>query len=356
MSTANPCPTLLLELTRGPIVESRHYGHVAVVDGSGRLLYQVGDPHLVTYMRSSAKPIQAIPIVESGAAEHFGLDDKDLALICASHSAAEEHTSRVLSMLEKIGAQEADLKCGPHLPFDPETAAQMQREGRTPTARHSNCSGKHTGMLALARQMRVSTDGYLEPTHTVQQRVIEAVSDMCGLPAEDLAIGVDGCGVPVFGMPLERMAYGFARLADPSGLVRTRGQAAARIRDAMRSNPYLVAGKGRLDFELMQAAGDRLVSKAGAEGVHCIGVLPGKATRVPEPYRSQGIGIAVKADDGAGRCSAATALEVLRQLGVLEEAHLSLLASYRIGPIKNLAGRVVGEMRPAFSLEPVEAK
>jgi len=356
VSTAQPCPVLLLEVTRGPIVESRHYGHAAVVDSSGRLLYQAGDPHLVTYLRSSAKPIQAIPIIESGAAERFGLDDKDLALICASHSAAEEHTSRVLSMLEKIGAEESALKCGPHLPFDPETAAGMQREGQAPTARHSNCSGKHTGMLALARQMRVSLEGYLEPTHTVQQRVIEAVSDVCGVAAEDIAIGVDGCGVPVFGMPLERMAYGFARLADPSGLVRTRGQAAARLRDAMRANPYLVAGKGRLDYDLMQAAGDRLVSKGGAEGVHCIGVLPGKATRVSEPYRSQGIGIAVKADDGANRGSVSTALEVLRQLGVLEESQLAMLATYRVGPVKNLAGRVVGELRPAFALEPVAAK
>ena len=356
MSTTASCPALLLELTRGPIVESRHYGHVAVVDSTGRLLYQAGDPHLVTYLRSSAKPIQAIPVVESGAAEHFELDDKDLALICASHSSTEEHTGRVLKMLEKLGLEESALQCGPHLPFDAEAAAVLHARGLSPTPVHSNCSGKHTGMLALARQMRTPVEGYLEPTHAVQQRVLEAVADVCGISAEDIAIGVDGCGVPVFGMPLERMAYGFSRVADPSSLLRTRAKAAVKLRDAMRANPYLVAGKGRLDTDLMQAAGDRLFSKGGAEGVHCIGVLPGQATRVPEPYRSLGIGVAVKADDGATRAASAIAVEVMRQLGALEESQVAALATYRVGPIKNLAERVVGEMRPAFALEPVAAQ
>ena len=351
MATQSCQADLLVEVTRGPIVESRHYGHAAVVDSTGRLLYQTGDPELVTYMRSSAKPIQAIPVVESGAADEFGFDEKDLALVCASHSASEEHTARVLGMLGKLGLEETALQCGPHLPYDPETSAFMQSRDLKPTARHSNCSGKHTGMLAMARRMGVPVEGYLEPTHPVQQRVIQVMSEVCGVPRESIAIGVDGCGVPVFGMPLARMAYGFARLAEPATLGEERGRAATRLRDAMRANSFLVAGKGRLDTDLMQTAGDRLFSKTGAEGVYCIGILPGKATAVPEPYRSRGLGIAIKADDGAGRGSNAAVVETLRLLGVLGARDVEALSVYRVGPVKNLAGRVVGEIRPVVQLQ-----
>lgn len=347
---------LLVEVTRGPIVESLHYGNVAVVDSTGQVLYAAGDPQLVTYLRSSAKPIQALPVIETGAADRFGFDVSDLAMVCASHSASLEHTTRILSMLEKIGAAEVNMMCGPHFPYDPETTAQMQSRSEKPTARHSNCSGKHTGMLAIAQQLGVPMEGYLDPSHPVQQQVIQVIAEVFGVPRESIAIGTDGCGVPVFGMPVRNMALGFARFAEPSTLGENRGKAATRLRDAMRANPFLVAGKGRLDTDLMQLASDRLFSKAGAEGVYCIGILPGKATAVPEPFRSRGIGIAIKAGDGAGRATNAAAVETLRQLGVLSESEAQALASYRVGPIKNFAGKVVGELRPAFKLEPVAAR
>ncbi|MHB9144914.1 MAG: asparaginase [Symbiobacteriia bacterium] len=354
---SNSCKAdLLVEVTRGSIVESRHYGYVAVVDSTGELLYQAGDPQVVTYLRSSAKPIQALPVIETGAADRFGFDALDLAMVCASHSASVEHTTRVVSMLEKLGLAESALMCGPHFPYDPETTALMQGRSEKPTARHSNCSGKHTGMLAIARQLDVPVEGYLDPAHPVQQRVIQVIAEVFGVPREAIAIGTDGCGVPVFGMPVRNMALGFARFAEPTTLGETRGQAATRLRDAMRANPFLVAGKGRLDTDLMQLAGDRLFSKGGAEGVHCIGILPGQATAVPEPFRSRGLGIAIKADDGGGRGSNAAVVETLRQLGVLSESEVNTLATYRVGPVKNLAGKAVGEIRPAFTLAPVAVR
>jgi L-asparaginase II len=340
--------TVLVEQTRGPLVENFYRGDVAVVDATGRLLYATGDADKVTFWRSSAKPIQAMPVVLSGAAERFGFGSQHLAIFSASHNGEEIHTRTVMEALSKAGLTTDWLQCGTHPPFDRETAEAIEAAGQQPKSVHNNCSGKHSGMLSMAKHMGLPLENYMEPDSELQQLILANVADVTGVPADDIAIGVDGCGVPVFGLPVRNMAYAFARLADPSYMPKGKEEAGRRFRDAMIEHPYLVAGRKRICTELMALPGGRFVAKSGAEGVYCVGVLP---SAVPAALGATGgIGIAVKIEDGHERARHIAVVEAMRQLGLLTEGDLASLKRYSGMTITNVAGRVVGEMRPAFEL------
>ena len=252
-------------LCRGPIVESRHRIAAAVCDAGGRVAAAVGDPGLVTYMRSAAKPLQALALIESGAARAFGLTSAEIAVTCASHSGEEIHVRTVRSVLAKAGVPEGALHCGVHPPIDRASAAALVAAGRAPTEVHCNCSGKHSGMLAVCAHRGWPLDGYWLPGQPLQQLLLGNVAAMAGLQPAEIVLGVDGCGVPVHGMPLTAMATAFARLAAPQALADGRAEAARTIVAAMQAHPYLVAGKGRFTTQLMEWTRPAIVAKSGAE-------------------------------------------------------------------------------------------
>ncbi|MCL6515665.1 asparaginase [Alicyclobacillus sp.] len=330
----------LVEVVRGPLVESQHRGDIAVVDRAGRLLWSVGDPHRVTYARSSAKPLQALPLVESGAADAFGMSDEEIALCCASHSGEEIHTERVLALLRRIDIDPKHLRCGAHAPYHAASYERLLRGGASPEAVHNNCSGKHAGMLAMAKFLGADLDTYLEPDHPVQRRILTAVSEVTGVAEEDIVLGTDGCGVPVFGLPVDAMARAYAQFTDPdpAEMGEPRARAMRRIARAMVSHPHLVAGTERFCTGLMSAGGGALLGKAGAEGVYCAGVM------------GAGIGLCVKVEDGDARAAYPSVVETLAQAGLVSPDVLAKLEGFRRPQLHNHAGTWVGEIRPVFRL------
>lgn len=324
-------PEALVRVTRSGWVESVHRVHIAVCDADGRLVASAGDPWRFAFMRSSAKPLQALPLVESGAARAFGLEPRHLAIACASHRGTPIHTAAAASLLERAGLDPSFLECGPHAPEDSEAAAALLRQGRSPERLHNNCSGKHAGMLAVTRHRGWSQAGYLDAGHPLQVEIVGAVAETTGACP---ALGVDGCGVPTFGMPLTAMATAFARLASGRGLEAARAEAAAELASAMAAHPDLVSGQGHVNTALLALHGARLLAKGGAEGVWCAGL------REDGP----GIGIALKVDDGAGRAPGAAMLAVLGALG-LPGGGDARLERYLRPQVVNTLGAVVGEMR-----------
>ena len=340
-----PTPAPLVEVTRGSITESRHRGHVVAVDGDGRIVAQLGAPETVTYLRSSAKPLQAVPLVSTGAAERFNFTPQDIAVACGSHSGEPLHEATVAAMLAKIGLGAGALKCGVHEPFDKETALELRRRGEEPRVLQNNCSGKHTGMLALALHLGGATETYDQPDNPAQLAIARTVEQFSGVPLEEIAVGVDGCGVPVFGVSVRAMALMYARLvAPPDSFEADARDASARIVTAMRAHPELVGGtRERLDTELMRAAAG-VISKVGAEGVYTVGVQP--SARWP-----RGLGLALKIEDGEDRRARPTVvIESLRQLGVLDDTALERLAPYAKFVVRNHRGDEVGEVRASFEL------
>ena len=329
---------ILVEVTRGDLVECVHRGSVAVVDTSGALRAYAGDPELVTFMRSAAKPLQAMLLVESGAVDAFGLTPAELAVACGSHSGQPEHVEAVLGMLEKAGVDPSSLDCGVHPPLHTESRRGLYQSGEEPWEVHCNCSGKHAGMLAVCSQLGLDPQGYRDSGHPLQDRILELVASMASMEAGEIATAPDGCGVVVHGIPVMNMAYAFARLATGAGLSEARGAASRRVREAMWAHPLLVAGTGRLCTAINDLPGDRFVSKSGAAGVYCVG------------DGESGLGIAVKTEDGDGRAAGMVAVEAARQLGLLAEVESEALETYRIMPNKNLPGDAVGQIRPRFSL------
>jgi len=351
----------LVELTRGRVVESLHFGSIAVTDSSGKRLAAAGDPGLVTFLRSSAKPFQALPTVESGALEALGLTDREVAITCASHLGGEAQVQAVSALLEKAGAGEADLLCGTHPVGDAQVAERLLRQGEAPTPLRHNCSGKHAGMLAYSRfrwgkTSSPSGQSYVDPENPLQREIRKALAQMCGLTEDQVEMGTDGCSAPNFAIPLEAAALGVARLMDPRGLPRRRADACDRITRAMTTYPELIRGPGSFDTEFMRAGGGRWVAKSGAEGYLLIGVRggPGGSER--------GIGIAIKISDGdrpdrksalgegEARARPIVALEVLRQLGLIRATEGQALATFGPRPIHNWRDLTVGEIRPAFHL------
>jgi len=341
-----------VEQVRGGVVEAWHDVHVAVVDPGGRLVARTGDPDLVTFWRSAAKPFQALPLVEDGVVERFGLTGEDLALACASHSSEPGQVAGVRELLGKIGCSERDLLCGPHPPLSEAVAQEYQTRGLRLTAVYSNCSGKHAGMLALARHHGWPTEFYTRHEHPVQQRCLAEVSRWTDVPVTDIKTAVDGCGVVCYGLPLTKMAMAYARLAiaevgtrnaeqqrnlrdgnDPSGLFRV-PTSAFRVVEAMLRHPELIAGEGRPCTVLMRAHPGRVITKVGAEGVYCALLV------------REGLGVALKVSDGHAMASALAMAAVLEAMG-LRPRPATLVAR----PNVNTRGETVGELRVNGGLE-----
>lgn len=325
---------VVVEVTRGPVVESRHEGIAAVVKADGTVVDSWGDIDTAILPRSANKPIQAMAFVESGAVERFGLGNEHIALACASHSGETRHVETVRAWLKKVGLSEADLECGTHAPRLQTSIEALAREGVLPTAAFNNCSGKHSGFLTTAVTYGEPTKGYIEYDHPVQQRLREVMSDLCGLDANAFPHGTDGCGIPTLATPLKRLAQAMAAMADPSRLSSKRADAAQRIRTAMNAEPFMVAGSGRFCTRINEAAPGVIQVKTGAEGVFC-GMLP-----------TLGLGVAIKMWDGAGRASEIAMAALLHHLGVLPANQREEILR---PPVKNVVGLLVGEMRPAKS-------
>ena len=354
--TAQP----LLEVTRGDLVESIHYGSIVVVDSSGKLISSYGDPQAVAFLRSSAKPFQALPFVERGGVEYFGFTPRELSISCASHEGSDLHVQTVEGMQRKIGIDQSALQCGVHMPGDVDAFKALIVNNRQPVPNQNNCSGKHTAMLAHAKMRDLPLEDYLDLTHPIQQEILATFAVMSMLPVSDVEIGTDGCSAPNFAVPLYNAALAMARLCDPRELSPERASACRKITSAMTTHPEMVSAYGEFDEQLMRVGQGRIVCKRGAEGYQIIGLLP----NVLHPV-SPGVGIALKVLDGdpsrtaldlthSTRVRPAVALEVLRQLGALSlEQQQSLAPFGPVKPIKNHRGMITGQSRPVFQLSAV---
>ena len=331
----------VVEVMRGPVVESAHRVHVAVVDADGALRAFSGDPDRVTFWRSAAKPIQALPVVEDGAMERFGITPQELALCCGSHSGTAAHVKVAEALLEKIGVTAEALACGPHAPFDEDTRRDLVEQGLEPVRLHNNCSGKHAGMMAIARARGWEPEGYQRVEHPVQARLLTEVARWTQMPAEAIGLGVDGCGVVCYALPLRQMALAYAGLAAAA----RRGEPApAAVVQAMAAHPEMVAGEGRICTDLARVTEGRVFAKMGAEGVYCVGV-PGAE-----------LGIAIKIEDGSVRAVAPAVAGVLRELDLISEDDFGALHAHVFQEIANTRGEVTGEVRPSIRLRAVEAE
>jgi L-asparaginase II len=327
----------MVEVLRGSMVESRHRVHIAIAGADGRLRAHAGEARRVTFARSAVKPIQALPLVADRVLERFGILDEELALTCGSHSGEAYHVLAARELLRKAGVREELLACGPQEPLHEPTRRALGRAGERPQAIHNNCSGKHAGMLALARFHGWPLEGYHRAGHPVQRRMLEEVARWCGMPADEIPSGVDGCGIVTFAVPLAALAAAFARLAahtrqdyasDPAG----------RVVRAMVAHPAYVAGTGRLCTELMRRTHGRVFAKVGAEGVYCAGV-PGAE-----------LGIALKVEDGARRAAEPALLATLRRLSLLSDDEVAELARFAEPDVTNTRGEVVGGVRARVQL------
>ncbi|HSJ10747.1 MAG TPA: asparaginase [Longimicrobiales bacterium] len=329
--------TTMVEVLRGDVVESRHRVHVAVTDADGALRVRSGDPSVMAFARSAVKPFQALPLVEDGGVDAYGFTAGELALMCASHSGERAHTAAARSMLAKVGAAEDMLACGPHEPFHEASARALREAGTAPTRVHNNCSGKHAGMLALARLHGWPLEGYHEASHPVQRRMLVEIVRWTGAAESDVGLAVDGCGVTTFALPLQSLATAFARLARAS----LDDGAAARVVDAMVSHPEMVGGTGRLCTDVMRVTHGRVFLKVGAEGVYCAAL------------RAEALGVALKVEDGNVRALYPALVAVLRGLGWIDDEELGALGEFARPVIRNTRDEVVGALRVRMALEPV---
>jgi L-asparaginase II len=348
MMSRSPYPPIV-EITRGRTAESVHSGAIIVINSQGKPIASYGQPNTLSFMRSSAKPFQALPLIEARGDITFKLTQAEIALLCSSHSGTNEHISLLETIQTKIGIEEADLSCGVHPPLDKPTAHAMYKHEQKPTQNHNNCSGKHTGMLAYANLLGVSLKNYIKPNHPVQIELLRKMSEICDLEVDEIALGTDGCSVPTYALPMRNAALAYARLCDPNGLSEPCAVACRTIVSAMTAYPEMVAGPGRFDTRLMEVTQGRIVAKGGSEGYQGLGLLPGVLNSSPA-----GVGIAIKIADGdrAGRARSAVTLEVLRQLGVLSDEEVQNLSEFGpIRPIHNWRKIVVGEVRPCFSIQ-----
>ena len=344
---------VLVEVRRGAIVESRHRGVIIALEPDQHIVARMGDDMLTTSTRSTIKPIQAIPIITSGAADRFNMTPRELAVACASHEGEPIHTETVAGMLARTGLGESALRCGAHAPYNAETARQLERDGLPFTQIHNNCSGKHAGMLMTAVHREVGVDDYYLPDHPVQREIISVLARLGDLD-ENLTTAIDGCSAPTFAVPLRSLAIAFARLVRLCGATEGDSQnassassvfadAAKRIVPAMIEYPEMVGGTNRFDTDLMRAARGKLICKVGAEAVYSVGVLPSE--RFP-----RGLGIAFKMEDGSYRGLAPTVVETLVQLGVLTDSEAAKLSLYHRPIVENRRGLKVGEVRAIFDL------
>ena len=339
----------VFELTRGEAVESVHFGAFAVVNSHGNLVANYGDPNGTSFLRSSAKPFQALPLVEKGGLSKWNFTKQELAILCASHTGTDQHFNILNSIQAKIEVTEDDLLCGVHPAIDRITWDAMYRQNEKPTPNRHNCSGKHTGMLAMAKIIQSTKEDYIGFDHPIQKEILATFCDMCSVKAEETLLGIDGCSAPVFAIPFQNAALGYARLCDPWDLTSKRAEACKTITDAMMSHPDMVSGPGRFDTCLMETASGKIISKGGAEGYQQVGIMPG----VLEPG-SPGLGIAIKISDGdsLNRVRPAVVLEILHQLGAITPQELAALSNFGpVLPVKNWRKLTVGKAYPVFKLQ-----
>ncbi|WP_206832632.1 asparaginase [Alicyclobacillus fructus] len=325
-----------VRVTRGPVDESWHSGAIAVANAEGDIIAHHGDLDFFTFARSSCKPIQAIPVVESGALEAFSLDDSHLALMCASHSSERMHIEKASEILKSLGLGPEHLVCGVHVPHSREAYEEMMRRGEALSPIHNNCSGKHAGMLAYCRATGTDPSSYAEAHHPLQQAIVETLSELSGVPKDEIRMGVDGCGVPVHALPLRAWARAFASFVGAEG---AHTPAMRRILAAMGRHPELVGGsRDRFDTDLMRATQGRIVAKGGAEGFMAV---------IDTGLR---LAMVIKVLDGNARAIPPVALKALTELGAVTAAEREALQSYIEPAILNTQGREVGRIIADFSL------
>lgn len=329
---------VLVEVIRGELVESRHRGAVCVRDGDGATVLEIGEVRRPVFPRSAMKAIQALPLIESGAADAYGFGDRELALACASHSGEPQHAALAASMLARAGRDASALECGTHWPMDEAVARGLAGAGSQPSALHNNCSGKHAGFICTCVHGGLDPRDYVRRDHGAQQAVREAMGSVTGAAHGEDACCIDGCSIPTYAVPLDALALGFARMATGVGLAGERAKAARRLIGACMAEPFFVAGTGRMDTRLMKAGGGRIFVKIGAEGVYC-GAVP-----------ELGLGIAIKCDDGAGRAAEVMVAAVLARLLKDDAAMADRMKGLARPDVRNWNGLRVGCMRPAGEL------
>ena len=325
---------------RGDHKDLVYTGHIAVVDYTGKLLYYCGDSEKVVFARSSAKPMQAMCVFESGAVDAFGLDESEISMLCASHHGEKMHEDAVRSILRKAGLDESYLQCGKHAPLNAASAKALVDAGIQFSEIHCNCSGKHSGMLITAKHLNENLDDYYTREHNVQKRITNMISDICDYDAEKIVLGTDGCGVPVHALPMRNFAMGFARLAKPETIGGKRAEYAKRITSAMRKFPTMMSGTGCIDAAVMENLD--VIAKLGADGYYAIGVM------------DKGIGITIKIDDGNENVRNMVAVEVLRQLGLINETKSHLFEKWEKLQIVNHKAELVGYSLVDFKLHKAE--
>jgi L-asparaginase II len=324
---------VLVEALRGSRVESRHRGAVAVADADGAIVLELGDIEQPIYPRSAVKPLQALPLIETGAADRHGFAEAELALACASHGGEPSHVAVVERMLARIELDASALECGAHWPIHQLSAQALLRAGRNPSAVHNNCSGKHSGFLACCRAIGVDHHGYVSPAHPVQREVKATIESLAGLSIPDDRCAVDGCSAPNWALPLRGLAKAFARFGTGQALAAGRAAAAGRLCAACTTQPSLLAGTGRFCTQVMEVLGTRAIVKSGAEGVQC--------AALPE----LGLGIALKCDDGAARAAEVMMACTIGRL-IRDEATTAALAPFMRPELSNWTGTVVGRLLP----------
>lgn len=329
---------VLVEVVRGALVESRHCGSVAVVDADGAAMLTIGDVARPVFPRSAVKPLQALPLIESGAADRYGFGDAEIALACASHGGEPAHVELASRMLARAGLDAAALECGAHWPSHQPSAQALARSGAAPSALHNNCSGKHAGFLCVACAAGVDHRGYVAADHVVQREVRTALESLTDASLSADVCGIDGCSIPTWAVPLERLALAFARFGTGRHMRQKRAKAAARIRAACAAEPYYVAGTGRFCTEVMKLFGARVLVKTGAEGVFC-GALS-----------DEGVGIAIKCDDGATRAAEVAMAAMIARFLPMSGEERSALERFMRPTLRNWNGIEVGGLRPSEAL------
>ena len=322
----------LVDVTRGDIVESVHNVAACAIDRKGDVILSVGEIDVPVYLRSTSKPFIAAAIVREGVATRYGFDPEEVAVIAGSHNGEPFHIEAVRSILRKIGLDESALQCGAHPPYDVESARALERRGIPFSAIHNNCSGKHAGILALCRTLGADIGTYLEPSHPAQRTIANVCARVADLSPENLPFGIDGCGIPVYAIPLRNAALSFARLATLSGMENRDAAALAYVREAMMACPEYVGGTGEFDTAFMQSAPGKIVAKSGAEGVHGVAIV------------GSGVGLVLKVIDGNARAIPPAALHLLRRLGALDESILDTLHAFEAPTLYNRAGTPVGSI------------
>jgi L-asparaginase II len=325
-------PEPLVEVTRGDFIESVHRGHIVVTDESGAILFHLGDPFFNLCLRSCAKPLQALQVISAGAADRYRLTPAELAVMCGSLNGQDYQVETIRSILDKIGAGEGHLKCGIHQPSHRHTAQKLKETGNAATPLHNNCAGKHAAMLTLCAHHGWPFDDYISMKHPVQCLIRDTIASLSGVPAQEIGTGIDGCGVPVFFLPLAGLARAYARLTSVSD------PGISRLMDAVLSHPEMIAGDERVCTDIMRALEKKVFAKTGAEGGYALSLM------------EKGWGVAIKIEDGSGRALSPAVIEALRQLGVVTGDELMRLQPYHRTPIYNHRKEIVGEVRARFHL------